>query len=215
VPRFRNARFTACIIVGADCRVLILLCPNCAHALDFHFRDQPHSEGRQYIAERFELCPKCEYKRLLSRVTESGQILYGSTNLTRILDDFEPLFDLGSKLGTSSMRELIQLAVETAPHICLIADDDRRYVDVNRAATEALGVEREGIIGQRIDEFFAIAPDLLVPTAWDDFVSSKDQFGVCELLSTGVKFEYRARANFLPGLHISLLRRVKQMANDV
>jgi PAS domain-containing protein len=51
-----------------------------------------------------------------------------------------------------------------------VADIHRRYVDVNRAATEALGVEREAIIGQRIDDFFAIAPDIAVPTAWGAFV---------------------------------------------
>jgi PAS domain-containing protein len=144
-------------------------------------------------------------------VTESGQILYGSSALKEIFDDFEPVFNLGSKLGTSSIEQLIQLAVENARDICLVADDDRRYVDVNRAATEALGVAREAIIGQRIEYFFAIAPDVLVPTAWGDFISDKDQLGVCELLSTGVKFQYRAQANFLPGLHISLLRRVQQI----
>ena len=46
-------------------------------------------------------------------------------------------------------------AANAALDVILIADDERRYVDLNRAASEALGLPREAIIGRRIEEFFS------------------------------------------------------------
>ena len=184
-------------------------CPDCGHELMFCFRDQKDSQIGEYIAERSGLCPHCGYKRVLSRVTESRQILFASSAPTSFLYDIENLFVLARTRSTSSIAQPLKVAVESVPDICLIADDDRRYVEVNRAATEALKLAREEIIGHRIDDLFAIASDISVSTAWREFVSAKDQWGTCELLSTGVKFRYRARPNLLVGLHLSLLRPVK------
>jgi PAS domain-containing protein len=119
-----------------------------------------------------------------------------------ILYDIDRLFGLARARDSSSIFEL----VETVPDSCLLADDYRRYVGVNHAATEALKLTREEIISHRIDDLFAVAPDISVAAAWQEFVSASDQFGICELLSTGARFQYRARNNILPGLHVSLLR---------
>ena len=177
-----------------------------------HYSDVKDSEAGMYIAEWYESCPNCVYKRLISRTTDSGQVLFASVAPTDRHDDIEHLIDLGRKHRNSSIGDLLRAIVESAPYICLIADDDRRYAGVNHAATDAIALAREQIIGRRIDDFFAIAPDISVACAWQAFVNADDQFGTCELLSTGAKFAYRARANFLPGLHISLLRPVTYSA---
>jgi PAS domain-containing protein len=190
-------------------------CPDCGHELAFYFRDQKDSPTGEYIVERSELCPHCGYKRVLSRVTESGQILFASTAPTSILYDIEHLFVLARPRSASSIAQPLKVAVESVPDICLIADDDRRYVEVNHAATKALKLAHQEIIGQRIEDLFAIAPDISVDIAWREFVSTSDQFGTCELLSTGVRFQYRARTSILPGLHLSLLRPVNSGACTV
>ena len=118
-------------------------------------------------------------------------------------------------LSESSIAQPLKVAVESVQDICLIADDERRYVEVNHAATKALKLARQQIIGQRIDDLFAIAPDIPVSSAWREFVSATGQCGTCELLSTGVRFLYRARTNILPGLHLSLLRPVNYAACSV
>jgi PAS domain-containing protein len=123
-----------------------------------------------------------------------------------IMSDIDRLAELARTRGASSISQLL----EDVPHICLLADDDRRYVDVNQAATKALQLTRNEIIGHRIDDFFAIASDIPVSEAWHEFVSASDQFGTCELLSTGARFQYRARINVLPGRHVSLLRPLNQ-----
>jgi PAS domain-containing protein len=190
-------------------RLQVSKCPECGYGFVFQFRDHKDCPTAEYIAERSELCRHCGYKRVLSRVTESGQILFASTAPARFLYDLEAVFDVVRTSSTSSITQPLEVAIDTLPDICLVADDDRRYVEVNRAASEALELAREEIIGRRIDDLFAIAPDISISAAWREFVSTRDQFGTCELLSKGVKFRYRARANILDGLHLSLLRPVK------
>ena len=105
-------------------------------------------------------------------------------------------------------ERLIESAADAALDIILVADDERRFVDLNRAAADALGLPREELIGRRIEEFFSEAKGKPVPTAWDDFVVEGEQWGMCELRSESRPrtFEYRAKANFRRGLHLSVLR---------
>jgi PAS domain-containing protein len=183
-------------------------CPECGHVLGDNFQDQQDPQTGEYLAEHSQLCPHCGYKDVVSRVAESGQILFASIAADSSLHDIENLFARAATQHSSSVSQRLKEAIESVPDICLIADDDRRFVEVNQAAIAALKVTPEEIIGRRIDDFFAIGPGISVPYAWHRFVSARDQFGTCELLSTSDRFEYRARTNILPGLHVSLLRRV-------
>jgi PAS domain-containing protein len=180
-------------------------CPTCDGQLTFRYRYEKDSRLGFYIAEGYQFCPKCSHKRLLTRTTETGEILFAS-RIPSIDYEYWLVPGRRSVPEGSSIVEILQKDVETAPGICLVADDDRRYTALNRKAAEALGVAREDIVGRRIDEFFVIASDIAVTTAWDEFIPASVQLGICELISTGARFRYRARANFLPGLHISWLR---------
>ena len=91
-----------------------------------------------------------------------------------------------------------------------MADDDRRFVEVNEAAANAFGLSRTEVIGRRIDEFFATAGGKGIPAWWNDFIAAGAQSGICRMNAPGRgKFEYQAGANFVPGLHLSVLRKVK------
>lgn len=104
-------------------------------------------------------------------------------------------------------RRVLLEAADAADDIILVANDERKYVDMNQAAEKAFGLPRAEIIGQPIDAFFSDAHSEPVPEAWSHFVADGEQFGTCRLRNRPeLEFEYRARANFVPGLHVSVLR---------
>ena len=98
--------------------------------------------------------------------------------------------------------------LDRVPDPILVADDDRKYVDVNRAAVKILGGTRETIIGRSIDDFFSEADSQPIPDVWAKFIGTGDLFGTCKLRGGSI-FAYRSRANFKPGLHICVLRRIR------
>jgi hypothetical protein len=62
-----------------------------------------------------------------------------------------------------------------------------------------------------VDEFFTEVRGEPFPVAWNAFVTEGVQCGVCELRTHGKRrrFFYRAKANFAPGLHLGILREIK------
>lgn len=110
--------------------------------------------------------------------------------------------------GADASSQLLGAAAAAAFDVILVADDERRFVDVNEAAAGLLGLPRHEIVGRRIDEFFSEARGDAIPVAWDLFVTEGVQCGICELIGGAQprRFEYRAKANFAAGLHLSILR---------
>lgn len=90
----------------------------------------------------------------------------------------------------------------------LIATDEARYVDANRAICELLGRSRDTIVGSTV---YDIAPESRraeVRHQWEAFLRDGSQSGVFTVdLPDGSKraLEFHARANFCPGLHSSFL----------
>jgi len=104
----------------------------------------------------------------------------------------------------------LEAAAMHALDVILVADDNRRYVDVNEAAAQVLGLPREEIIGRCVDDFFGQARGESVPEAWEAFIGDGVQAGICELIAPPRRrFAYRAKANFAPGFHLSILREVE------
>jgi PAS domain S-box-containing protein len=118
-----------------------------------------------------------------------------------------------TRLGRPRER-LLEAAADAALDIVLIADDQRRFVDLNRAAAEVLGLPREKIIGRRIEDFFSEAQGKAVPAAWSAFMVEGEQAGFCQLRSAGAarNFEYRAKAHFKTGFHVSVLREIRRVS---
>jgi PAS domain-containing protein len=114
--------------------------------------------------------------------------------------------------GAAEFSPILAKAAAAALDVILVADDERRFVDVNEAATGVLGLPRSEVVGRRVDEFFSEPGGEAIPAAWDKFVSEGVRFGICELIAPGRRrrFEYRAKANFAPGLHLSVLRELPE-----
>ena len=90
----------------------------------------------------------------------------------------------------------------------LMADDERRYVDANRAACLLLRSTRESVLGLAIDDL--TPPELRhsLDDLWEAFLREGSQAGTFELLMPdGVRLalEYSATANVEPGRHLSVL----------
>jgi PAS domain S-box-containing protein len=90
----------------------------------------------------------------------------------------------------------------------LVADDDRRYVDANRAACLLLRLPREQVLELSIDAL--TPPELRQHTVelWEAFMRDGSQSGTFELqMPDGARIlvDYSATANVEPGRHLSVL----------
>jgi PAS domain S-box-containing protein len=90
----------------------------------------------------------------------------------------------------------------------LVADDQRRYVDANRAACLLLRLPLERVLELSIDAL--TPPELRQRTAelWEAFLREGSQSGTFELLmpdGARVLVDYSATANVEPGRHLSVL----------
>ena len=118
---------------------------------------------------------------------------------------------LPNTAGMVPSSEILGHAAAAALDAVVVADDERRFIALNDAAVEILGMERIDLLGRRIDEFFSSAAGEDIPAAWRSFIAEGMQIGICELSTPGPRrrFEYRAKSNFAQGVHLSVLREVK------
>lgn len=90
----------------------------------------------------------------------------------------------------------------------LIADDQRRYVDANRAACLLLRCPRAEVLRRSIDDLTPPESRADTPVLWDAFLRGGTQSGTFELLMPDgprLRVDYSATANIEPGRHLSIL----------
>src|SRR3954452_10589157 len=97
---------------------------------------------------------------------------------------------------------------ETSRNAMLLMDDDRRYTDLNDAATRLFGVGPGELVGRLSDEL--VPRDLRdeVQGRWAAFLSQGHAHGHYALdLPSGrrVEIEYSSTANVVPGRHLTIL----------
>lgn len=88
----------------------------------------------------------------------------------------------------------------------LIVDDDRRILEVNRAACSLLSIADGELVGRRLDDL--VAPKQGADVA-EAFLGQGRQSGELDLLradGTRVPVDYSARAKVMPGRHLTVLR---------
>ena len=93
----------------------------------------------------------------------------------------------------------------------LIADDAGRYVDANPAASTLLGLSREEILARGVAGVTPPESAKEVAGAWKAFLHDGQSQGTITLVrgdGTRVEAEFAARAHFVPGRHVSVLRDV-------
>ena len=111
-----------------------------------------------------------------------------------------------------SSGTLLQAAAMAALDVILVANADRRFVDLNAAAAVAFKMPRNEVVGRRVDEFFSEIRGQTVTDAWSGFIAAGVQCGICELVTPDGprRFAYRAKSNFAPGLQLGVLRSTKR-----
>src|SRR5277367_6334033 len=89
----------------------------------------------------------------------------------------------------------------------LILDDRGICLEANPAALALLGAQRNKLVGHSIQKFHSPVDDF--ENAWKRFLDRKDEHGEAQLIrhdGAEVFIEYTAKANYLPGRHIAVLR---------
>ena len=110
-------------------------------------------------------------------------------------------------------EQKLRAVFETALDAIFITDDERRYVDVNPAGCEYLGVAKRDLIGRRIDEFVPPSRLATIEADWAEYIAGGPMLAEWESRrrdGTVRVAEASARPNFLPGLHIAFFRDVTE-----
>src|SRR5919112_633521 len=95
----------------------------------------------------------------------------------------------------------------------LIATDTGEYVGANAAACDLFGVSLHELLGARVEDF--VRPEEVHQTrlAWQTFLEQGEQEGEFPLYRPDGEMrslEFKAKAGFLPGRHLSILRDVTE-----
>jgi PAS domain S-box-containing protein len=95
----------------------------------------------------------------------------------------------------------------------LIASDTGEYVGANEAACDLFGVSLDELLGTKVEDF--VRPEEVHQTrlAWQTFLEQGEQEGEFPLYRPDGEMrslEFKAKAGFLPGRHLSILRDVTE-----
>ena len=108
-------------------------------------------------------------------------------------------------------EQKLRAVFDTALDAIFITDDNRRYVDVNPAACEYIGVAKRDLVGRRIDDFLPPSRLATVEEDWADYLAGGPILAEWETqrVDGSVRIaEASAHPNFVPGLHIAFFRDV-------
>lgn len=104
------------------------------------------------------------------------------------------------------MRNLERL-LDVLPDAVAFYDDERRYIQVNAAACALFGRTRAEMRGVRMDD--VVVPSAPLVPRWQEFVSQgvlEGTTSVQQLNGRLVEVVYRAQANVVPGIHVTVMR---------
>jgi PAS domain S-box-containing protein len=110
-------------------------------------------------------------------------------------------------------EEQFKTAFDNALDGLLITDDQANYLDANPAACELFGVARGEMLRRNLSDFVEPAERRAIENAWRTFIEKGEQRGNFHLYrpdGTTRELEYRAKANFLPNRHLSIVRDVTE-----
>jgi PAS domain S-box-containing protein len=95
----------------------------------------------------------------------------------------------------------------------LIASDTGEYVGANDAACDLFGVSLDELLGAKVEDFVRPGEEHQTRLAWQAFLEQGEQEGEFPLYRPDGEMrdlEFKAKAGFLPGRHLSVLRDVTE-----
>lgn len=136
---------------------------------------------------------------------EAGRL----TNFVGVQNDITERKRVQEALRKSEQQ--LRALFESTQDAILIAADSGEYVDANDAACGLFGVSREQLLGSKVEDFARPEEREEVRRAWRVFLERGEMKGEFTLSRPdGVirNLEFTARAGFLPGRNLSVLRDV-------
>jgi two-component system CheB/CheR fusion protein len=119
--------------------------------------------------------------------------------------------DVEARLSESQQR--LQALVNNALDVILLADDEARYIDCNPAAVQVLGYSKEELCQMRVADVVLGVEAEAFEAIWAQFIEAGTMEGEYQLKARDGRvcdMEFRAVANILPGVHLSVLRDVTE-----
>lgn len=97
---------------------------------------------------------------------------------------------------------LVGEAVDGGPALVFVADEEMKYVAVNRCACDTLGYTREELLQLRVTD---VARESVSPAQYDELLARGSRAGVAVLTAKDgreLTFEYRATQTKVAGLEM-------------
>jgi len=163
----------------------------------------------QYVQE-MRSDERDSYQREKRYMRKDGSVMWAdiTVSLVRGYDD-SPTHVVSHVQDITSQREANLLFAATFEHSVvpmLVADDERRLVDLNEAAAELLGVPHDEAVGVRVDD---LLPDEAVPELWKTFMRDGTLEAEVSLQRPDGgerRIEFVATADVRPNRHIAVAR---------
>jgi len=120
------------------------------------------------------------------------------------------------KLAEESLRESerqFRALFENSLDAILIASDTGEYIAANDAACELFGVSLDELLGAKVEDFVKPGEVRQTRLAWEAFLEQGEQGGEFSLYRSNGEtrdLEFKAKAGFVPGRHLSVLRDVTE-----
>jgi PAS domain S-box-containing protein len=118
---------------------------------------------------------------------------------------------IGNALG--ERRQRLQALFDNALDAMLLADDEARYVGANPAACELLGWDSDEIRQKSVWDVTPGPDRALGRSLWRSFLEAgkaRGEYSILRRDGTVIDVEFRAVANIVPGLHLSILRDITE-----
>jgi two-component system cell cycle sensor histidine kinase/response regulator CckA len=161
-------------------------------------------------AEEVRSGERDSYQREKRYVRKDGSVMWAELTVSLVRGyDNSPTHVVSHVQDITAQREANLLFAATFEHSVvpmLVADDERRLVDLNEAAAELMGVPHDEAVGVRLDD---LLPDVAVPEAWKGFMRDGTWEAEVSLKRPDGgerRIEFVATSDVRPGRHIAVVR---------
>jgi two-component system cell cycle sensor histidine kinase/response regulator CckA len=158
-----------------------------------------------------------ELRRRLAELDELNRaLLAGQVDAVLVGETAAPVLLQRAQDALRASERQFRAVFNEALDAIVIADDDGRYIDANPAAARLMGLPREQLLGRALADDFAEPRSDFSPI-WNAFRTAghlMGEFRLHRMDRTVRDTEISARADFLPGFHLAIIRDVTERNRD-